>query len=112
MHVAIKRTRPYERECKKLLSNKEMVALEDAIAGNPLRWPVVRGTAGVRKARHALPGRGKSGGIRAAYYFHARGPTVYMLTVYAKSERDDLSSADKAMLKQIVQAIKAASDED
>lgn len=112
MRVTVKRTRPYERKCKKLLDIKAMASLETAIAENPLRWPVVRGTGGVRKARHALPGRGKSGGIRAAYYFHARGPTVYMLTVYGKSEKDNLSDADKALLKQIVVAIKAATSEE
>ena len=112
MRVTVKRTRPYERKCKKLLDNKAMMSLEAAIAKNPLHWPVIRGTGGVRKARHALPGRGKSGGIRAAYYFHAKGPSVYMLTVYGKNEKDNLSHADKALLKQIVMAIKAAANED
>lgn len=112
MRVAIKRTRPYERKAKRLLAERGMKALEDEIAKSPMRWPIIRGTGGVWKIRHALPGKGKSGGVRAGYYFHGKGPTVYMLTVYAKNERDNLSDADKAALKQIVKAIKVAASED
>ena len=112
MRIAVKRTKVFERKAKKLLRENELKTLEDAIAQEPEFWPVIPGTGGIRKARHAAKGRGKRGGIRAAYYLHTKGPTVYMLTVYAKNERSDLSESDKAALKQIVKAIKAATDGD
>ena len=80
--------------------------METAIAENPLRWPVIPGTGGVRKARHAASGRGKSGGVRAVYYLRTKGPSVYMLTVFAKKDRDNLSEADKAAFKKFVKVIK------
>ncbi|MCG8358748.1 MAG: type II toxin-antitoxin system RelE/ParE family toxin [Kiloniellales bacterium] len=108
MKVTVKRTKVYERKIRKLLPAPDIRAMENGIAENPLRWPLVQGTGGVRKARVARPGGGKSGGLRTAYYFHAKGPTVYMLTVYAKNEMDNLSDADKAALMKLVKAIKAA----
>ncbi len=110
MRVTVKRTKVYERKVRKLLPAKDITAMEDGIADNPLHWPIVQGTGGVRKARFPRPGGGKSGGLRSAYYFHAKGPTVYMLTVYAKNEMDNLSHADKAALKKLVKAIRAAAD--
>ena len=112
MKIVVKRTRPYARKVRKLLAAKDVIAMEAAIAENPLRWPVIQGTGGVRKARHAAHGRGQSGGVRVAYYLHVKGPSVYMLTVYAKKDRDNLNEADKAALKQFVKAIKAAENGD
>ena len=40
-------------------------------------------------------------------YFHHAGPeTIYMLTAYAKADRDDLTPADKKTLSRLVAAIK------
>jgi hypothetical protein len=58
-------------------------------------FPIVPGTGGVRKARWARPGRGKSGGVRVIYYYwrtieasaqQAWDREVYLLSVYAKNE--------------------------
>ena len=45
---------------------------------------------------------GKRGGVRAVYYFFVRTDLVYMLDIYAKNEKSDLSSADKRELQAIV----------
>ena len=50
-------------------------------------------------------GRGKRGGVRAIYFWHAGPGAVYMLTVYAKAERDDLTAADRKVLARLVAAI-------
>jgi hypothetical protein len=46
---------------------------------------------------------GKSGGIRAIYYWKKSDHEVWMLTLYSKSER---ASIPGHMLKQIAEAIK------
>jgi hypothetical protein len=51
-------------------------------------------------------GKGKSGGVRAIYYFHNGQYAVYMLTLYAKSEQTDLTAADKRDIKRIVTQLK------
>jgi hypothetical protein len=78
------------------------VRLEQSIAERPDAHPLIAGTGGIRKARWARPGMGKRGGVRAVYYFQTRAGIVYMLDIYAKSEKVDLTHADKRELRAIV----------
>ena len=68
--------------------------------------PVIPGTGGIRKIRWAGSGRGKRGGIRTLYYFHAGPEAVYLLTAYAKADREDLTAADRRAWARFVDAIK------
>lgn len=61
-----------------------------------------RERAGVRKSRWARPGMGKRGGVRVVYYFQTSAEIVYMLDIYAKNEKTDLTPADKRELRAIV----------
>ena len=51
-------------------------------------------------------GRGKRGGIRTIYFHHVGPEAIYMLTAYAKADRDDLTAADRKALSRLVAAIK------
>ena len=73
---------------------------------DPGASPVIRGTGGLRKLRWAGSGRGKQGGIRTIYFRHARPEAIYLLTAYAKADREDLSPADRKVLSRLVAAIK------
>ena len=81
--------------------------MEAFIAADPERHPVIPGTGGVRKARWGREGRGKSGGVRVIYYFAPAPDAVYFLAIYAKNEQENLSDADKKVIRKIVEAIKA-----
>ncbi|MEP6716700.1 MAG: type II toxin-antitoxin system RelE/ParE family toxin [Terriglobia bacterium] len=80
--------------------------MEAAIAGNPEGHPVVPGAAGVRKARWARPGTGKSGGIRLIYYFWATPNAVLFIAAYAKNEKETLSDADKKEIRKLIENLK------
>ncbi len=80
--------------------------MEAAIVADPVAAPVVQGTGGLRKLRWAGSGRGKRGGIRTIYFRQAGPEAIYLLTAYAKADREDLSRADKKVLTRIVAAIK------
>ena len=60
----------------------------------------------IRKLRWAGSGRGKRGGIRTVYFYHAGPEAVYLLTAYAKADREDLTLADIRTLSRLVAAIK------
>jgi hypothetical protein len=96
------RTPTFSRRAKRLLPEAEIERLEQSIAERPDAHPVIAGTGGVRKARWARPGTGKRGGVRAVYYFQTRAEIVYMLDIYAKNEKADLTPADKRELREIV----------
>jgi hypothetical protein len=87
------------------LSEPEIALLEGSIAANPSAHPVIAGTGGVRKARWKRPGMGKRGGVRAIYYFLVRSDLVYMLDLYAKNDKSDLTAADKRELRTIVSTL-------
>ena len=66
----------------------------------------MQGTGGVRKARWRREGMGKSGGARVIYYFHDESAPLFLLTVYRKGQKDNLSKAEQNAIKQGVTAIK------
>jgi hypothetical protein len=72
------------------------------IAGHPDNGVIMVGTGGVRKSRWGVGSRGKSGGVRVVYYYHNRTMPLFLLTVFAKNERDNLSQRDKNTLKRLV----------
>jgi hypothetical protein len=79
------------------LDDDDLIALEGEILKGPERHPVIRGTGGVRKIRFTRPGaaRGKSGAYRVCYAHFARPGMVFLLTVYGKSERENLTKAEQ-----------------
>src|SRR5260370_37052383 len=99
--------RNYDRRARKLFTQIERKAAELEIALAPLAWPVIKGTGGARKARVARGGKGKSGGARIIYYFLAAGDVIYLLDVYAKGGKGDLTDADKTAIRKFMSAIKA-----
>jgi hypothetical protein len=74
----------------------------------PLAWPVMQGTGGARKARVARGSRGKSGGARIIYYVVIRRDVLYLIDIYAKSEKEDLTDAEKREVRKLVAALEAA----
>ena len=62
----------------------------------------MEGTGGVRKVRWAREGKGKSGGVRVIYFYYNEGMPLYLLTLYDKSEKDNLSAAERNDLTKLV----------
>ena len=63
------------------------------LAANPNDGAVVPGSGGVRKVRWARRGVGKSSGVRVIYFNRNEQGEIYLLTIYAKSETANLSTA-------------------
>ena len=99
-------TRTYDRASRKLLGEKARKEMEESIVAAPDAAPVIRGTGGIRKLRWAGSGRGKRGGIRTVYFYHAGPGAIYLLTAYAKADREDLTPADTKALSRLVATIK------
>ena len=97
----------YIRRAEKLLSEHERYGLIEYLAGHPRAGDLIEGTGGVRKLRWRRGGRGKSGGVRVIYYFHSDSMPLYLLTVFGKNERANLSKAERnalsGLVKQLVQ---------
>ena len=63
--------------------------------GSPLAGTLIAGTGGARKLRHAGRGKGKSGGYRTIHYFGGEDVPVFLLSVYGKGTKADLSQAER-----------------
>jgi hypothetical protein len=60
------------------------------------------GTGGARTIRWAARAHGKRGGARAIYYYYGQSIPLFLLDIYAKSEKANLSEADKRSLKRLL----------
>ena len=76
------------------LSDDERLELVSLLALNPAAGDLIPGAGGARKLRWGASGRGKSGGARVITYYHCEGCPVFLLSIYLKSERENLSRAE------------------
>jgi hypothetical protein len=98
-------TSEYLRRCDKLLTEAERRDVVDYLAAHPKAGDLMEGTGGVRKIRWARAGRGKSGGVRIIYYVHSDAMPLYLLTVFAKNERANLTKAERNDLAGLVELL-------
>ncbi len=104
--MTVAETSVFRRKASALLDEEEHNALIDFLADNPEAGDVIRGSGGVRKIRWAMPGRGKSGGVRVIYYFHSDEMPLWLLTLFAKNERANLSNDEVNLLARLVATFK------
>ena len=95
----------YLRTATKLMADADRRAIVDHLAAHPQAGNLIEGTGGVRKLRWGRDGRGKSGGVRVIYYFHSEAMPLYLLTMFAKNERADLSRAERNELAGLVDVL-------
>jgi len=105
MHTVVE-TSAYLREGSKLLSDTEREGVVSTIANDPEIGEVITGTGGFRKIRIALQGGGKSGGSRVIYYFCDETMPVFLMRIYAKNDKANLSAAEKNQLKKLSEEFK------
>lgn len=96
-------TSVFTRRIKELMSDDEYKELQEALVNRPDMGAIIQGTGGLRKVRWKLEGTGKSGGVRAIYYWMTADEQIYMLYVYPKNEQEDLTPEQKKALKLIVE---------
>ena len=87
------------------LSEDEMMDIVAAIAADPLVGDLMAGTGGARKLRHAARGKGKRGGFRTIHYFGGRDIPVFLLAIYGKGDKGNLSKAERNALATVLPRI-------
>lgn len=97
MHTVVE-TPPYLADAERLFSAEERETIVDIVSAEPRSGVVIPGTGGVRKLRVAASGRGKRGGARVIYLFGGDDMPVFLLALFAKNEKSDLSQAERNKL--------------
>jgi mRNA-degrading endonuclease RelE of RelBE toxin-antitoxin system len=95
-------TSVFTRQIKNLISDEYYLEMQKFLARLPTAGDLIRGSNGCRKLRWKAPARGKRGGIRVIYYWVATDDQILMLTAYAKTKTDDLTTAQIRTLGQLV----------
>jgi len=95
----------YRRRAAELLTAEEQDAVIDLVAYEPACGDVIPGTGGLRKVRIGRGDSGKRGGARVIYYFHDSDVPIFLLALYAKNEKADLTAADKKEFANLVKAL-------
>lgn len=93
------------RRANKLLREVEREALIEYLAANPLAGVLIEGTGGIRKLRWKREGTGKSGGVRVIYYYHDGRYPLFLLTLFGKSEKSNISKAERNMLAKLTRQL-------
>jgi hypothetical protein len=96
-------TSVFTRQVTALLTDEEYGQLQVALSAHPDAGDIILGSGGLRKIRWAISGRGKRGGVRAIYYWRVRQDQILMLFMYSKTEKDDLTTQQLQVLREIVE---------
>ncbi len=100
-------TQEFLSGARRVLSDAERFALIDFLAANPMAGEVMQGTGGARKLRWAAMGKGKSGGARAITFYSGRDVPVFLMAIFGKGEKANLSKAERNELRDILAHIVA-----
>ena len=83
------------RKASNLLQESERLSMIKYLAIHPLSGDLLQGTGGIRKLRWSAKGNGKSGGVRVIYYYHNGSIPLFLLTVFGKGEKANLSKSER-----------------
>ncbi|KQN71150.1 type II toxin-antitoxin system RelE/ParE family toxin [Sphingomonas sp. Leaf62] len=87
------------------MSSEEQQAVVNLIAANPQAGDMMPGCGGARKLRVARPGGGKSGGYRVITYFGGDDMPTFLLTVFGKNEKTNLTKAERNSLALLTKTL-------
>ena len=87
------------------LDDDSYLDLQISLIEQPDRGDLIKGGGGIRKLRFAAQGRGKSGGARIIYYWVTDAGQIYLLHIYPKSKKENLTDAEVAELRQLAKEI-------
>lgn len=87
------------------LDDASYLDLQIELIERPDRGDLISGGGGIRKLRFAAQGRGKSGGVRIIYYWVTEAGQIYLLTLYPKGKKDNLTDEEIAKPRKLAKEI-------
>ena len=101
--MVIIETSVFTKRIKELIPDELYRGLQNTLVAYPESGKIIQGSGGLRKIRWGIDGKGKHGGTRNIYYYAKSKNQIFMLMVYAKNERSDLTKEQLAILKKVVE---------
>lgn len=99
MDYNVKTTAVFEKQTKRLIKKyaslkKELLDLVQELKQNPQQGTAISKSCFKVRIAIASKGKGKSGGARVITNFVVTDSTVYLLSIYDKSEKDNLTDKE------------------
>jgi len=93
---------PFPSKAVRVWGEEELLEFISYIAFHPAAGALIPGGGGLRKVRWSRPGKGKRGGVRVVYYFHDASLPLFLMTMYAKSQKANLTSRELKIMRKLV----------
>lgn len=112
MNIRVIETRHFMKRMAGLIKThkiklEDYTAFKHSLCENPEFGDIIQGTGGLRKVRLKSASKGTSGGFRVCYYFqHKEIGEIFLITIYPKNEKEDLSPDEKKDFKKLIEVIK------
>jgi hypothetical protein len=100
-HFEFIETPTFVRQREGLLDDDTFQQLQEYLLRQHVDGDTIRNSGGCKKLRWNRPGTGKRGGVRVIYYAVTRKGKLYLLTIYEKNVKDDMTEAEKSVLKRL-----------
>ena len=96
----------FQKRAINLFTDEEKLSIINYLARHPMGGDILQGTGGIRKLRWSAQGRGKSGGARVVYFYHNGTMPLFLLTVFGKGEKANLSKAERNDLARLTDLLR------
>ena len=93
----------FTKRIQKAMDDDTYAALQQELVKHPDAGDVIQGSGGIRKVRWGGSGHGKRGGSRTLYFWNCAG-RIYMLYVYLKNEKEDITATQLKQLRQTIES--------
>ncbi len=87
------------------LSDEELRLLQSYLMLQPESGKVIQKSKGARKLRWGNSTSGKRGGLRVIYYYRIKQHRIYLLLVYSKTEKTDLTLREIQLLAKFIEQL-------
>ena len=99
-------TKEFSRNWQELgFDDEDLRKLELELLKNPQIGSVISGTGRLRKMRFAFPNGGKSGSVRVCYVDFVIQEAIYLVTVYSKKEKENLTQEERNNIKKMIKLL-------
>ena len=105
MLITIVELPEFQKRSEKILTKEEREELFYFLSTNPKSGDLIQRSGGIRKLRWRAKGKGKSGGSRIIYFFHNDKIPLFLLTLFTKNEKVNLSNTEKNELAKMTKRL-------
>lgn len=104
--ITVAETALFLKQAAGLWRDEDRAEFVDYIAANPDAGDLIQDTGGLRKIRWGRAGSGKRGGVRVIYFYHDDAMPLFLLLIYAKSQRENWTRDEKIRARALTEQIK------